>query len=441
MKKRLIANVRLGLLVSVVLGCLIQPAITAELPAVTLEFKDADLRDVLHMLSKHTGVSVVLGGTIEGTITANLVEAPFENALRTILSTTSYEYFWEDGAVVVDSKTMASRVMNVYYVDASTILLALEKLVTADGSIKAIERSSVVDERGKAFSNKLIIVERAGLIDDIVALVHQIDTPPRQVRIEAKLVETVLGDDEKLGIKWNLAGSMTGAIAPTTFPFPKNSMDGGDFSATPDPGDPQLYQKREFPPGEYFPYANKEDFSFGAFSVAEFNVLLQAISLRRNTNLVASPTVMALDNEPAEILVGEQIPIALYERQRETGVMEIIGYESQNVGVNLWVVPHIGQGDSILLEIIPETSSIINFIGQFNERPVTATRMARTQVLVKDGETVVIGGLIKETNLEIVSRVPFLGRIPLLGRLFTHRSVQKEKMDLLIFITPTIIKG
>ncbi len=432
--------------IAIVAACLllwmpVSGPIALEQPMVTLEFKDADIKDVLHMLSKQSGVSIVLGGSLEGNITANLEDVPFERALRIILSPTGYVYYWEEGAVVIGSKRMVSRVMRVHFMDAKRIAKALSDFVSEGGAIQAIDEYPTEGVSQREFSNKLVIIDREGRIDQLISMVRELDKPPRQVSIEAKIVETSLSDDEKLGIKWNISGSLTGATAPTTFPFPKSSSDETDFSATPDPGDPRYYEKREFPDGEFFPYAQREDFLFGTVSASEFLVLLQAISTRRNTNLISSPTITTLDNAPAEILVGNQIPIALYERHRETGVMEIIGYDQQNVGVSLWVTPHVGENDTILLEIAPETSSIIEFVGQFNERPITATRTARTQVLVRNGETVVIAGLIREISREIDSRVPFLGHIPLLGRLFSHRDIEKEKVDLLIFITPRITRG
>ena len=179
---------------------------------------------------------------------------------------------------------------------------------------------------------------------------------------------------------------------------------------------------------------------FGKLSAAEFSVVLDALESRRSSNLVSAPSIITLNNTAAQIHIGEQVPIALYERHRETGVMEIIGYDEQDVGAQLWVTPHVGEDGTILLEIAPEISIIVKFIGQFNERPVTSTRRAQTQVIAKDGETIVIGGLIQEIKREIKTGVPILSSIPLIGWFFTHNSTSYEKQDLIIFITPRIIK-
>jgi len=407
-------------------------------PKVTLQVKDAELRDVLHMLSRQCGVGIVAGEGIEGTVSADLVSVPLDKALDIILGAAGYSYYWEEGAVVVDSKRMAVRVLELDYVDGRKVAEAVGKFVSPGGMVKAFVEEPT-QGMGGGFSDRLLVREREDKIDELVAMVKALDVRPRQVYIEAKIVETTLGKDEALGIKWNVSAELSGAVAPTTFPFPKEGAARTRFSPTPDPGSEKLYIKPPFPEGELFPYANPEDFRFGKLSAAEFSVLMQAISARRNTELISSPKITTLDNKPAEILVGKQVPVALYERQKETGIMEIIGYEQQKVGVNLWVTPHVSRDSTVLLEISPETSSIVEFIGQYNERPVTSTRVARTQVLVRSGETVVIGGLIREVSRRIETKVPVLGDIPLLGYLFRHRSVQKDKVDLLVFITPRIV--
>ncbi|MEK7349066.1 MAG: type II and III secretion system protein, partial [Candidatus Eisenbacteria bacterium] len=109
------------------------------------------------------------------------------------------------------------------------------------------------------------------------------------------------------------------------------------------------------------------------------------------------------------------------------------------VGVRLLVTPHVGADSTLVLSVSPEISEILEYRGQFNERPVTATRSATTQVVMKGGETVMIGGLIKEVDVKTTRKVPFLGDIPILGALFKHKTTSKQKIDLMIFITPHLI--
>jgi type II secretory pathway component GspD/PulD (secretin) len=258
------------------------------------------------------------------------------------------------------------------------------------------------------------------------------------IAIEAKLVETTLGDDERLGFDWQARATATGAILPHTFPFPK-SAGTGDFTAEPNPNSQVGGGGPAFPPGQAFPYGSPGDFTFGKLNFQEFTVALELLNQQSSTNLVSAPKVTTLDNQQAEIVVGTVVPVARYERLKETGTLEVTGYDEKKIGVRLVVTPHVAEDSTIVLTVSPEISEILEYRGQFNERPVTSTRTASTQVVMQSGETVMIGGLIKTVEGEVVRKVPFLGDIPLLGLLFKHRTKTKQKVDLMIFITPHLL--
>ncbi len=405
---------------------------------VTMDFKAAPLNDVLHALSRECGVNIVLGDVPEVDVTANLVDTPFEDALGVILGTHGLDWHWDGRTVVVDSRRLVTRLVETRYVDARRVAESLKSLVSEEGMIQAIDDPATEGLPGRGFASRLVVVEREGRAAEIVRLARELDRPPVQVTIEAKFIETTLGDDERLGIRWNLKGSFTGATAPTTFPF-RNDGFGGDFQPDANPGVNSDLVEKDFPPGGFFPYASPEDFVFGKLSAQEFSVVMEAIAERRDAELMSAPRVTTLDNVTAQILVGEQVPVARYERHKETGTMEITGYDQQDVGISLWVTPHVGP-DGILLEVTPQVSRILEFVGQFNERPVTSTRTARTQVLVRDGETIAIGGLISKVRREVVRGVPLLKDVPLLGYLFRHRSRETSRVELIIFITPHVVR-
>jgi len=126
-------------------------------------------------------------------------------------------------------------------------------------------------------------------------------------------------------------------------------------------------------------------------------MILNFLRSRTNTKLIASPRIVTVNNQKAKINVGQAIPIATYERDTNTGNWEITGWETQNVGVNLEVTPQISPDGHIKLQLKPEVSNILSYIGSGeNQRPITSCRTAETEVVVRDGETVVIGGLVKE---------------------------------------------
>ena len=216
-----------------------------------------------------------------------------------------------------------------------------------------------------------------------------------------------------LGIAWNIQASASGAIKPTEFPFKTK--------------------------GSHIPVPAPGDFTFGTLSLEKFTATLQALETSGKSNLLSSPSITTLNDKEAKIMVGDIVPIAKYEFNKETGTWEITGYDEKDIGITLTVTPHINQDNFVTMDVTPEVSEITDWKGQFNERPVTSTRQARTQVRIKDGQTLVIGGLLKKTEIKGNTGVPFFSRIPVLGYLFGKRNATCEKTDLLIFITPHIL--
>jgi general secretion pathway protein D len=297
-----------------------------------------------------------------------------------------------------------------------------------------------VSPRSNALSNALIVTDTSARLAQVERVIRQMDTKPRLIAIEARLVETTLGSDEKLGVDWQIRATAAGASLPTTFPFPK-TQGSGDFTGTPNPNNQVGGVGPAFPPGQTFPYTIPEDYVFGKLSFEEFKVALDILKQSSGTNLVSAPKITTLDNQEAEIIVGTVVPIALYEHAEQTGALQISGYEEKKVGVRLLVTPHVGPDSTMILAVNPEISEIVEYRGQFNERPVTSTRSAMTQVQVRSGETVMIGGLIRSVDMKIERKVPILGDIPILKFLFRHKTTSKQKVDLMIFITPHLVES
>ncbi|HQO37196.1 MAG TPA: type II and III secretion system protein [Candidatus Omnitrophota bacterium] len=195
-----------------------------------------------------------------------------------------------------------------------------------------------------------------------------------------------------------------------------------------------------------FPAAGASQFVMGTLNFSALKAVLDVIKTRSDSKLVASPRIMTTNNQQASINVGKVVPIATYEMDSTTGNWRVTGWENMNIGVNLEVTPQISPDGHIKLKLKPEVSNIVEYIGtDVNRRPVTSTRTASTEVVIQDGMTVVIGGLVKEKESATHKKVPILGDIPFLGKLFTRKELgtseePKEKTDLLIFVTATILK-
>jgi type IV pilus assembly protein PilQ len=405
----------------------------------SFNFRDAKAEDALRLIAAQFGYSIVSGKGVPASITANLTQVTFEQAVRYVAEASGCEYRIEQKVLVINPAELMTRVFPLRYLDPEAAKAAVARILSDGGRVDAFSgRGEKAGAQASALSNALVVTDTSARLETVGRVLGEMDVKPRLVAIEAKLVEVTLGADEKLGIDWQLRASATGAAIPTTFPFPKR-QGSGDFTGTPNPNNQVGGIGPAFPPGETFPYATPDDYTFGKLSFQELSVALDILKQSSRTNLVSAPKVTTLDNQAAEIVVGTVVPIARYERLKETGTLEVTGYDEKKVGVRLVVTPRIGPDSTMMLSVNPEISEIVEYRGQYNERPVTATRSAVTQVEMRNGETLMIGGLIREQELNIERKVPILGDIPILKFLFRHRTTQKQKVDLMIFITPHLL--
>ncbi len=408
-------------------------------PTASFNFRDARAEDALRLIANQFGYSMVAGKGVTGSISANLAGVTFEQAVAYVAEVSGYEYRIEERVLVLNPAELVTRLYPLRYLDPSAAVQVVQKVLSDRGKADAFSgRAKESVATATAMSNALIVTDTSARLETVARVLAQMDVRPQLIAIEAKLVETTLGSDEKLGIDWQLRASATGAVLPTTFPFPKR-QGSGDLIGTPNPNNQVGGVGPAFPPGETFPYTKPEDYTFGKLSFQEFSAALDILRQSSKTNLVSAPKVTTLDNQTAEIVVGTVVPIAKYERIKDTGALEISGYDEKKVGVRLMVTPHVAPDSTMILLVNPEISEIIEYRGQFNERPVTATRSAETQVEMRSGETLMIGGLIRTQELNIERKVPILGDIPILNLLFRHTSKQKQKVDLMIFITPHLL--
>ncbi len=371
-----------------------------------LEFREVDIKDILRQLSKQYDLNIVFSESVRGLVTVQLSHVTIEQALDSVLTINGFAYTKKGNVYKVTSQDEAARegkqtrLFRLNNADASKLKDTVARMLTGEGVVEAEGRS-----------NSLLVTDTISALNRIEAMIPSLDELTSQVLIEAKLIETSLTDTEKLGIDW------TTTITTT-------------------------YDKEAVT----LPYTSSHEFLLGTLGFSDFQAVLNFLRSRTNTKLVAAPRIVTVNNQKAKINVGQAIPIATYERDTNTGNWEITGWETQNVGVNLEVTPQISPDGHIKLQLKPEVSNIINYIGSGeNQRPITSSRTAETEVIVSDGETVVIGGLVKEKESATVKKVAFLGDLPFIGKLFTNRSVgtdeePKEKTDLLIFVTATILK-
>ena len=407
----------------------------------SLEFRELDIKDVLRQLSKQYNLNIVFSEKVRGLITVQLGNVTIAEAMDSIITVNGFVYTKKDNVIKVTTSEEAqaegkqTKLFRLNNADALKLKEALAKVLSPEGSLEADSRS-----------NSLIVTDTLSVINKIENIIPTLDTLTSQVLIETKLIETSLTRNDKLGIDWTTTLSATGAKRPTTLPFsPKGDRQWMENVFPPGPA-----SSSDFPTGHPFgfPTAVKGDFTLGTLDASSLKMVFDFLKSRNDTKLIANPRIVTINNQKALIHVGKDVPIPIFERNETTGKMEITGWsEDKKVGVELEVTPQISPDGHIKLRLKPAVSSITDFIKIAGEdaAPITSTRTVETEVLIQDGQTVVIGGLIKDESFTKINKIPILGDIPLIGFFFTRKEVGSssnptEKTDLLIFVTARIIK-
>jgi general secretion pathway protein D len=324
------------------------------------------------------------------------------------------------------------------------VLQNISRLDATDPKKSASGKSNSTIEADEG-TNSLIITAETDEMVALEAVIHRLDIRRAQVLVEAIIVEMQVIDGQDLGLQWLFAndsgvfgsninagdvraGNIAGALLP---PSPED----GSPASDPDLGDLAGA------------LASTAGFSLGWGTLDDdlsMAVILNALQEQKNANILSTPSLLTLDNQEAFITVGQNVPFITGSFTNTgsggdgaTNPFQTI--QRENVGITLRVTPHINEGDSVVLDIEQEVSSLSGLSVVASDL-ITNERKIQTKVLAADRRLVVLGGLIKDDVQDSTQKVPFLGDIPFLGRLFRSDAVQSTKTNLLIFIRPTIIR-
>ncbi len=442
------------------------PASTASAPEtpdaasnnITLDFKEADINTVLRVMSLKSKINIVAGPEVQGTVTIRLENVPWEKALDVVLRTYGYVYERSDNIIRVTTRDnlaqepLLTQTFVLNYSKAAEIQTAIQDMLTERGRIKISERT-----------NTIVLTDIPTNIYTISEVLKKLDRLTPQAFIDSKIVKTDVASTENLGIEWktgglsNNLGSLTGASRPTTFPFPAGVSSGGDsfdflrqfyppqvVGGTPDINPNDL---RGFPTPAVATNPTNSAFQFGTLSLSSFNAVLQMLKARTNTKVVSNPRIVVLNNQQADIHVGDNIPLPKFETNSTTGRLNVSGfdYDKLKTGVQMKVTPHINSADEILVDLEPSVNSrgaTITFNSDLSA-PIINETTAKTQVLIKSGETIAVGGLLTDSVQVDESKVPYLGDVPIVGKLFRSKRQTagsgNEKVETLFFVTVTMI--
>lgn len=285
-------------------------------------------------------------------------------------------------------------------------------------------------------TNSLIITAAPAILQNLLVVVRQLDVRRAQVLVEAIIAEVENNKAQQLGVQWIVEG-LSGNVGPVgliNFGSPSNGII--DVAGA-------IYNKQT-PSTNNLNGANVGIGRYQTGGAFNFAVLLQALAADRSTNVLSTPSLVTLDNQEAQIHVGQNVPFVTGQYTNTgstTGVTNPFQtIQRQDVGIKLKVKPQINDGNSIKLDIEQEVSSLVtDKVGTADV--VTNTRSLKTSVMVEDGNVLVLGGLIDETLTDNQQKVPFLGDIPILGALFRAQGTQKVKRNLMIFLHPKIMRN
>ncbi len=276
--------------------------------------------------------------------------------------------------------------------------------------------------------NALVMIADPETLQEMEKIVRQLDVPRAQVLLEAVIVEVSGGINDALGIQWGIDGTKT--IRSTAA-----SSDSGSSVKSSITGH----------------ILDNAGIALGSLALRadNFGVLVSALSSKSNNNILSTPSMLTLDNEEAELIIGKNIPIKTGSYQTSSSGNSNNPFtttERKDVGLKLKITPHINEGNSLRLTLEQEVSSLDvgttkQLLGSDSDDLLFNTRSLKTAVLVDDGQTVVIGGLIEDIKSKSRKKVPLLGDIPLLGNLFRYKQDGDEKKNLMLFIRPTIMRN
>lgn len=448
---------------------------------ISLDFKDADLRNVLKVLAYKSGVNIVASPEVSGNVSIKLTDVPWKEALKTILSAYGYGYDQRENIIMVapleklteqkkqevelaQVQPTVTEVFNLKYIDAGDARKAIEPQLSSRGEITILESTGQagwefgvaeiskrkrISEGRISRSKTMIITDVPPVLDKIKKVIVEIDIKPQQILIEARIVEANVDKLKDIGLDWG-SGS-TGAEAGTMLFTPADKSRAGTTTsemsghALSDVITPSAFGPKET---GLTTLNTGLRFAFRKLSGTQFEAILHALEEDVAANTISAPRITTLNNQEATILVGKKFPLIKTDVSTESG--KITGStldKYQDIGIQLNVVPQISEKEYINMIIHPAvTSSTENVEAKtelgivLSKYPIINTREVETQILLKDGETVVIGGLLKDVKTKQNIGIPFLGKIPLIGFLFQRQTEDIEKIDLLIFITAHIVK-
>ncbi|KAE9644581.1 type IV pilus secretin PilQ [Pseudomonas sp. PB106] len=406
----------------------------------SLNFQDIDVRSVLQLIADFTNLNLVASDTVQGGITLRLQNVPWDQALDLVLKTKGLDkrkignvllvapadeiaarerQELESQKQIAELAPLRRELLQVNYAKAADIAKLFQSVTSAEAKID--ERGSItVDER----TNNIIAYQTQDRLDELRRIVAQLDIPVRQVMIEARIVEANVDYDKSLGVRW-------GGSVQNKGNWNTSGVSNGSSTTIGTPGSTSTNSP-------FVDMGTVNNTSGIGIAFITDNVLLDleltAMEKTGNGEIVSQPKVVTSDKETAKILKGTEIP---YQEASSSGATSVSFKEAS---LSLEVTPQITPDNRIIMEV-KVTKDEPDYLNKVQDVPPIKKNEVNAKVLVNDGETIVIGGVFSNTQSKVVDKVPFLGDVPYLGRLFRRDVVSEKKSELLVFLTPRIMNN
>jgi|HubBroStandDraft_6_1064221.scaffolds.fasta_scaffold04878_2 type IV pilus assembly protein PilQ len=419
---------------------------------ISVNLKDVDLKDFFRLIHEISGLNVVLDPNVKGTLTIVLDEVPWDQALDIVLQNNGLDKQLNGNVLRVATRdtlkkeaetqrdlanaqaqavapVTVTRVLS--YAKAATLKDVLKKFLSPRGDILADDRS-----------NQLIIRDIPSVIPTVDNLIRQLDRKAQQVEIEARVISASRSFAQDIGVQWGFAGTTTSGrtifgapasvgVSPVTtgtgIPAPPLIGTPSSSSGTTTPGLPLNVNLGAGVPTSGF-YIGHRSPNFAV------DLFITAAESKGVGKLLSKPKVITQNNEKATVKQGTKIPI-------QTTINNTISVQYIDAVLKLEVTPQITAEGTVFMDVLVENTQIDNGIPRVQGIPALDTQSAETKVLVADGGTVVIGGIIVTQQQTDITEVPIVGSLPLIGRLFKRTNVSVQSQELLFFLTPRIIPG
>jgi type IV pilus assembly protein PilQ len=481
---------------------------------VTFDFKEADINNVLKIISYKSGVNIVTTPDVIGNVSVRLTDVPWETALDIILKTYGFGYQRQGNVILVTKlenvakiaaeEPLQIEIITLKFLDAQDAQKILIPLLSPRGKISvlytrgqkgwqfgtfkigrdATSSSALTKETASATkaetvsyeknaagetvmkkaefdpaikSKMLVITDTASTLDKIRNIIlPKLDVRPKQVLIETKIIEVNRDRLRDYGLDWGMGSTTAATTNAITTQGSANGTatgaHGGTIATATNSLVPSLFGPATTTILGYEPYNAGAEFIFQKLTGTKFEAVIHALEDDANTNTLSAPSILTLDNQEASMLVGYHTPILESTVTAGTNganstVTQTLDYY-QEIGIRLNVVPQISEEGYINMIIHPSITSSDSSVtatstagtdSTVTRYPVIDVREVQTQVLLKDKETIVIGGLLKDVKGKEIIGIPILKDLPWLGKLFGRESATVTKIDLLIFITARII--